>query len=329
MNSVAIDAMGGDFGAKPIVNGVLQALSEKNFKAFLVGDEKEISPLIPDDKKKDIEIINSSEIFPMKEEATNVIKRKNTSIYKAIELVKNKRCKAVVSAGHSGATMTLATLKLGRVKGTLRPSIATFMPTIKNFPAILLDAGANTDCKPEYLFQFGIMGQVYAKHILKVKNPKIAIISNGEEDCKGDELTKQSFNLLKKLENFCGNIEGNHIFDGNIDVIVSDGFIGNIILKTSEGVASTMGNLIKNEINKSLLNKVGALLMQKVFKNVKKITDYAEYGGAPLLGVNDCVIISHGKSNSKAIKNAIFQALNILDTDLNKKLEDELLKYKI
>lgn len=324
MISIAIDAMGGDFGPKPIIDGVIDALSIKEFNAVLVGDSKELKPLIPDEYARFITYVESSEVFSMGESATDVLKRKESSIFKAVELVKNKECQAVVSAGHSGATMSLATLRIGRLKNVSRPAIATLMPTSANKQTLVLDVGANVDCKAEHLFQFGVMGEAYARQIMKIQNPKIGLLSNGEEDCKGNEVTKETFELLSKLDSFVGNVEGHQIFDGSVDVIICDGFVGNILLKTSEGVASAISKIIKQNIKKSLLAIMGALLMKGIFKNLKAQIDYDEYGGAPLLGVKDCVIISHGKSSPKAVKNAIFQALKFAGSDINKVIEDEL-----
>jgi len=228
-------------------------------------------------------------------------------------------------AGHSGATMSLATLRIGRIKGIKRPAIVTFMPTIKKQYSLLLDVGANVDCDAHNLYQFALMGTVYAKVVLNKNEPKIGLLSNGEEKSKGNSLTKEAFSLLENLDNFIGNVEGGDIFKGEVDVIVTDGFIGNIVLKTSEGAAFAISFLIKDEIIKSgLLQKIGALLLKPVFKGLKKATDYAEYGGAPLLGVNGCVIISHGKSNSKAIKNAIFQAIKYIENDVTNKIKESL-----
>jgi len=323
---IAIDAMGGDFGPKPIIEGVIEALKEKNFTAYLVGNEQQIKPLIPESLLEKVRFINSEDIIKMDESATEALKRKESTIYKSIELLKNKEVDGVVSAGHSGASMSLATLKLGRIKGIRRPSIATFMPTVKNSYVILLDAGANVDCDAHNLFQFALMGEVYAKVVLNQKEVKIGLLSNGEEESKGNSITKEAFSMLKEsFSNFYGNVEGGDIFKGEVDVVVTDGFIGNIVLKTSEGVADIIGKLIKEEINKAnVLVKFGAFLMKPVFNNLKKSIDYAEYGGAPLLGVNGCVIISHGKSNSKAIKNAIFQAIKFIENDVNEKIKDSL-----
>lgn len=324
MVTIAIDAMGGDFGPYPIVEGTILALKERKFRAILIGDEEKIDKLIPKRFKKDITIINCDDFIDMNDSATDALKRKDSSIYKAIDLVRNKEADAVVSAGHSGATMSLATLRIGRLKNVSRPAIATLMPTSKGKKSLVLDVGANVDCKPEHLFQFGVMGEAYAKKILNNSNPKVGILSNGEEEVKGNELTKHAFKLLKKLPSFIGNVEGNNIFDGSVDVVVCDGFTGNIVLKASEGVAQSIGIFMKKHIKKSPIRMTGALLMKKVFRALKKEIDYSEYGGAPLIGVKGCTIISHGKSTPKAIKNAIFQAIRFIESDVNKTIEKRL-----
>ncbi|EEC4842531.1 phosphate acyltransferase PlsX [Campylobacter lari] len=328
MTSIAIDAMGGDFGEKPIIEGVIQALKEREFKAILVGDPQKLKTLIPQELNSYIEYEETFDVFAMEENSTDALKRKDSTIYKAIELVRNQKAKAVVSAGHSGATMSLATLRLGRLANIARPAIATLMPNIHS-RTLVLDVGANVDCKSEHLFQFAIMGEAYAKEILKIAKPRVALLSNGEEECKGNELTKETHQLLKQLPNFVGNAEGRDIFNGTIDVLVCDGFNGNILLKTGEGVASVITKLLKQEIQKSFLAKLGYLLAKPAFNELKTHIDYEEYGGAPLLGVKECVIISHGKSGPKAIKNAIFQALNFAQSNINQIIEKELSNYEI
>lgn len=316
--------MGGDFGPKPIIEGVIEALKITKFNAVLAGESKILKPLIPPHLEKYISYLEASEIVSMEDGATDALKKKESTIYKAIELLKAKEVKAVVSAGHSGATMSLATLRVGRLKNVSRPAIATLMPNVLGKKTLVLDVGANVDCKAEHLFQFAVMGEAYAKEILKIKNPKIGLLSNGEEKSKGNEVTKEAYALLSKLDSFTGNAEGNQVFDGSVDVIICDGFVGNILLKTSEGVADAITKIIKKHVKKSPIAIAGSLLMKKVFKTLKQQVDYDEYGGAPLLGVDGCVIISHGKSNAKAIKNAIFQALNFADSNINEVIKDEL-----
>ena len=311
MIDIAIDAMGGDFGEKPIIEGVIEALKERPFNAILVGNPNILRPLIPKNLEQYIQYENANEVFSMNENATDALKRKETTIYKTIELVKNGKAKAAVSAGHSGASMSLATLRLGRLKGVLRPAIATLMPNTTS-KTLFLDVGANTDCKAENLFQFAIMGDAYAKEIMKISKPRLALLSNGEEECKGNELTKEAHQLMKQIPSFVGNAEGRDIFNGEVDVLVCDGFDGNVILKACEGVATAIIHILKNEIKQSLISKIGALLMKPSFKRLKKHIDWQEYGGAPLLGVNGCVII---------------QAINFSESNINQIIEKELEKY--
>lgn len=328
MITIAIDAMGGDFGPTPIVEGVVDALEEKNFNAILVGRTEEIRHLIPSKHLKSITFVQADDVLTMHDLATDALKRKETSIYKAVDLVREKKADAVVSVGHSGATMSLATLRMGRLKGILRPAIATLMPTATGKPSLVLDVGANVDCKAEHLVQFAVMGEAYAKDVLKVKHPRIGLLSNGEEKSKGNEVTKEAYIKLSKLDSFVGNIEGNNIFDGSVDVIVCDGFVGNILLKTSEGVAESITKIIKSNIGRSPLAIAGAMLMRRVFKVLKKQVDYAEYGGAPLIGIDGCAIIGHGKSNAKAVKNAIFQAINFSNSNINEDIQVRLEQLK-
>jgi phosphate acyltransferase len=328
MIRIAIDAMGGDFGPEPIVKGTIEALKEKKFEAILVGKKDEILSLLPKGYKDKILIIEANDVIDMGDAATDALKRQDSSIYKAVELVRNGQADGVVSAGHSGATMTLATLRLGRLKNVLRPALVTSMPTKSGKRSILMDAGANVDCKAEHLFQFGIMGYYYAQDMLKVSSPRVGLLANGEEDSKGNEITKEAFKLLEGQQGFIGNVEGNNIFDGSCDVIVCDGFIGNLVLKASEGVASTISYFIKEYIRKSPIAITGALLMRKVFHLLKKEIDYAEIGGAPLVGIKGCAIVSHGKSNPKAVKNAIFQAIRYVDTGVNIHIENRLEELK-
>jgi len=329
MIRIAIDAMGGDFGPEPIIEGVVQALDEKKFLPILVGNTEEILSFLPPYYKNKVEILEASDVIAMSDQATNALKRKDSSIYKAVELVRNKEAAAVVSAGHSGATMTLATIRIGRLPHISKPALATLMPTVTEYKTLVLDVGAVTDCTPQNLYEFGAMGEAYAQKILGIATPTVGLLSNGSEESKGNALTKEAFGLLKDLNGFVGNVEGRDIFNGNANVVVCDGFTGNILLKTSQGVVSTIFTLMRQHIRKSLPAKIGALMMKKkVFGNMKKQVDYAEYGGAPLLGINGCAIIGHGSSSAKAIKNAIFQAIRYTESDVNTTIEELLTENK-
>jgi len=326
MIRIAIDAMGGDFGPEPIIEGVIQALDQKSFLPILVGEREQIISFLPQYYLDKVEIVESSDVVAMSDQATQALKRKESSIYKAVELVRDGKADGVVSAGHSGATMTLATLRIGRLPHISKPALATIMPTIST-KTLLLDVGAVTDCTAQNLYEFAIMGEVYAQKVLGLSAPRVGLLSNGEEDSKGNALTKEAFKLMKSVPGFKGNVEGSDIFNGTVDVVVCDGYTGNIVLKASEGVVSTVFDLMKTQIRKSIPAKIGAFMMKKkVFKKLKEKVDYAEYGGAPLLGVKGCAIISHGKSNAKAIKNAIFQAIAYNDSGVNDAIEELLLK---
>ncbi|MDR0761624.1 MAG: phosphate acyltransferase PlsX [Campylobacteraceae bacterium] len=330
MLKIAIDAMGGDLGFAPIIEGTIKALAERDdFEAILVGKSDAIKPLISPIMQERVKFVEADDVFDMHESATDVLKRKESTIYKAVDLVREGKADAIVSAGHSGATMSLATLRIGRLKGVSRPAIATLMPTVhNNASTLVLDVGANVDCKAEHLFQFAVMGECYVKNVMGIKKPKIGLLSNGEESSKGNDVTKEAYEMMAKLNSFVGNIEGNNIFDASVNVVICDGFVGNIVLKTSEGIAESITNIIKMNVRKSPLAIAGAALMRKVFKILKKQVDYAEYGGAPLMGVKKCVIISHGKSNAKAIKNAIFQALNFADSHVTQAIEEEIAEFE-
>ena len=327
MVRIAIDAMGGDFGPDPIVKGCINALKKKQFIPILVGKKSEILSLLPKRYRDKISIVDTDDVISMSDAATDAVKRKESTIYKAVELVKNGEADGLVSAGHSGATMTLATLRLGRLEGIARPALVTLMPTRTGKKSIILDVGANVDSKAEHLVQFAIMGGCYAHDVLKIENPSIGLLANGEESSKGNEVTKAAYKLLQNYKGFKGNVEGGDIFNGSCDVITCDGFIGNLVLKTSEGVASTISGLIKDYIRKSPIAITGALLMRKVFKLLKKQIDYAEIGGAPLIGIKGCAIVSHGKSNAKAMENAIYQAITYVDTGVNKHILEKLKDY--
>jgi glycerol-3-phosphate acyltransferase PlsX len=331
MLKIAIDLMGGDNGVEPIIQGVVEALKKRNFKAVLIGDENLSAPFLKKVNKKylsNIEFIHTSEYVNMSDNATSSLKNKESSIYKAIDSHKEDLVQGVVSAGHSGATMSLATLNLGRIKGVARPAIAAIMPNTSSLgQTLVLDVGANVDCKSDYLYQFFFMGKAYAKNILGIENPRVGLLSNGEEESKGNELTKETFTKLKDEPCFIGNIEGNNIFDGSVDVIVCDGFTGNLVLKASEGVASAIKVLVKKELkSSSLITKSAAFMLKRMAKLIAKKVDYAEYGGAPLMGVNGCVIIAHGKSNAKAIKNAIFQSIEYANSSINDDLVNDFKK---
>ncbi|HUO76644.1 MAG TPA: phosphate acyltransferase PlsX [Thermodesulfovibrionales bacterium] len=306
---VALDAMGGDFAPAVTIEGAVETVNEStDIEIVLVGDEPSIAKELSGKKYPPtrLQIRHASQIVGMDEPALAAVrKKKDSSIRRAVELVKNQEADAVVSAGHSGVAMAMALFMFGASEGVHRPAIATIMPTLKG-PFVLVDAGANVDCDPENLLQFALMGDAYCRTMFGNPEPKIALLSIGEEDTKGNMLTKETFKLLKDSPvRFIGNIEGKDIFTGAADVVVCDGFIGNIVLKTSEGLAEVIMKMLKREIADVATGRVAYLLMKPALRNFKKKTDYAEYGGAPLLGINGTCIISHGRSSAKAIKNAV------------------------
>ena len=325
---VALDAMGGDYAPAVTIEGAIETVNDfEGIDVILVGDENSIKREL--DSKRHlpnrISIKHASQVVGMDEApAAAIRKKRDSSIGRAIELVKNGEADAMVSAGHSGVVMATALLFLRTSPGVDRPAIATIMPTLKA-PFVLIDAGANLYCKPENLYQFGLMGSAYCSAIFGRTEPKVALLSIGEEEMKGNELTKESFKLLKKADiNFIGNVDGKDIFTGIADVIVCDGFTGNVVLKISEGLADAIVKILKREIAEKSVGRIAYLLMKSALISFKKKTDYDEYGGAPLLGINGTCIISHGRSTAKAIKNALRVA-----ADFSEKRVYEVIASKI
>ena len=322
----AVDAMGGDKAPLSIVEGARAACEELGVEVLLVGDTPALSAALTSlgPTPPCISIVHAGTVIAMDESPLMVRRKKDASICVATELVKSKEAVAVISAGNSGASMAAALFILGTLPGVDRPAIATALPTL-NGVAVLIDAGANVDCKPKQLVEFAIMGHIYAKDILGITRPRVGLLSIGEEDSKGNEQTKEAFKLLKTTAlHFIGNIEGRDIYAGNADVIVCDGFIGNVVLKVSEGLAEALTQFLKREIVASSLGKAGALLLQPAFKRFKKKIDYAEYGGAPLLGINGISIICHGRSSPMAIKNAIRVAKESCEKGVNLHIRNEV-----
>ncbi|MBS1112827.1 MAG: plsX [Nitrospirae bacterium] len=306
---IALDAMGGDYAPAVTIEGAIETVnSYENIDIILVGDESALAREL-DSKRfppNRITVRHASQVVKMDESPASAIRRKkDSSIRRGIELVKGNEADGFVSAGHSGVVMATALFVLGVSAVVDRPAIAAIMPTLKS-PFVLLDAGANLHCKPQNLLQFALMGSTYCRFILGREEPKVALISTGEEDTKGNELTKETFKLLKEADlNFIGNVDGKDIFTGEADVIVCDGFTGNVVLKTSEGLAEAIIRMLKREVANLTTGRIGYLLLKPALRNFKKKTDYDEYGGAPLLGIQGTCIISHGRSTAKAIKNAI------------------------
>ena len=325
---IAVDAMGGDYAPAEIVKGSLQALiHDQNLHIILVGRENEIKQHIPPElfgtTGAQVSIVHCRKSIGWMNTLPPPTAGKSRLPYCATRLVKEGDAQAVVSAGSTGAQMVAALFGLGRLEGIERPAIGTVFPTLQG-PKLLLDAGANADCKPEHLTQFAVMGRVYAQKILGIKNPRIALVNIGEEPTKGNELTIKTFELLQlqKGINFTGNIEGRDILTGKADVMVCDGFVGNTILKVIEGTAATLFTVLKEEITTKARYKMGAYLLKPALKSFKARLDYAEYGGAPLLGVKGVSIICHGSSKAEAIKNAIRVAKECVENGFVQDLQE-------
>ncbi len=326
---IALDAMGGDNAPQSNVEGAVLFAKEYKTGVYLVGDEN----ILREELKKaggeglPIEIVHAPEIIGMDEPPSIAVRKKrNSSMYIAAKLVREGKAQAFVSAGNTGAAMAVSKFVVGAAEGIERPGIAVAFPTKKGKPTVLIDVGANVDCKPKHLVYFAVMGHTYIKEILKITdNPKIGILSIGEEEGKGNELVKDTYPLLKGTNlNFVGNAEGRDIFTGDFDVIVCDGFVGNVVLKTSESLGTIIVEMIKEEVKKSLITKIGALLMLPALKRFKKKADFAEYGGAPLLGTKGTCIITHGRADAKAIKNALKVASEFEKTHFNDKLKENI-----
>ncbi len=307
MLKIAVDAMGGDFAPEINILGAYEAAEDNEIEIILVGNEEKVKDFLQEKRelKGRISILHTNDYILMDENVSTAIRRKNTSMRKAIELVREGKADAVLSAGNSGAMMALSFLLLGKLPDVDRPAIATVIPCLKGH-FILLDAGANVDCKSEHLLQFAFMGDAYHKALFNSKSPRIALLSIGEEGSKGNEATKEAFKLLQESNlNFIGNIEGKDIFFGSADVVVCDGFVGNIVLKVGEGLAEALMKMLKREITELITGKLGYMMIKPAVKSFRKKIDYSEYGGALLLGIKGTSLISHGRSSAKAIKNAI------------------------
>ena len=322
--------MGGDDAPRSVVEGARIACEELGVDILLVGDEAALKPALAalGPTPPSLSIVHTQTAIEMGESPLMVRRKKDASICVATELVKKGEAVAVISAGNTGASMAAALFILGTLPGVDRPAIATPLPTLKGV-SLLTDAGANVDCKPKQLVEFAIMGHAYAKDVLGIEKPKIGLLSIGEEDSKGNELTKEAFRLLKEIPfDFIGNVEGRDVYRGTADVVVCDGFIGNVALKISEGLAEAIVQFLKTEIMSSTVGKAGALLLKPAFARFKKKIDYAEYGGAPLLGVNGISIICHGRSTPKAIKNAIRVAKESFEKGVNRHIREGLATIK-
>ena len=329
--AIAVDTMGGDSPLAVQIEAAVRAIRDFAIEVVLVGAEDQISKTLKQhsyDQHK-LRIVNSTEIVEMNESPAQALRqKKNSSIRVAVDLVKAGEAEAIVSAGNTGASMAIAKFVFKSIEGIERPAIATLMPSVhRNHPFVLLDIGANTDCKPLYLLQFALMGDAYARTYLHLENPRVALLNNGEEEGKGYLELKETYDLLKQSTlNFAGNIEGKSMFRDRVDVVVCDGFIGNIALKVAEGTFDFVRSVLREEVKSSLLSKLGYLAMKGPFRALGERADYSEVGGAPLLGVNGVVIICHGNSKVHTFRNAIKHAQECAEQKLNDIIAGEVLE---
>jgi len=329
---VALDAMGGDHAPQSTIAGAVMALQAYPAisRLFLTGDEKSLEQGLKklgcNDRR--IEIVHTTQVVEMNEHPVESVRRKkDSSISRAVDLVKKGDAEAIVSAGHTGAAVAATTIKLRTLEGVERPGIASYLPTETNV-CVLIDAGANVDARPIHMLQYAIMGSVYSKHVLGYDNPVIGLMSIGDEDAKGSEFTKEIFRLLKKSGlNFRGNIEGHALFEKPVEVVLCDGFVGNVVLKTCEATAHAVFSWLKRELTSTPIRKLGGMLSKDAFMAIREKTNYENYGGSPLLGVNGICIIAHGASTPLAIKNAIRVATESIEQQINPKIIEAIRVY--
>ena len=328
---IAVDAMGGDFAPKEIVRGAVEAAKKYDCEIVLVGDEEQIRAELhgEDPASLRISIVHASEVIGMNEHPAEAVRsKKDSSVVVATRLVKDGSCDAVFSAGSTGAAVAAAQLILHRIRGVGRPAIATPMPTPDGV-TLMLDSGANVGSKPEHLVQSGVMGSLYAQYVFGIEHPRVGLLNIGEEETKGNEQVKETYQLLKVEPNihFCGNAEGRDVPKGNFDVVICDGFVGNVVLKFAEGLAKTILGLIQEEIRGAgLMAKLGALLLMPTLRRLGKRLDVREYGGAPLLGVNGCCVIGHGSSDAKSVASAIGVTVDYVNGKVLDQIRDALAK---
>jgi glycerol-3-phosphate acyltransferase PlsX len=329
---IAIDAMGGDFAPVNEVNGAIQVFethpNAEKLEIVLVGDETKIKEQLAkvDHSKLKFSIVHAEEVVSMDDEPTIAVKKKkNSSLYKGMELLQQGKVDAFVSAGNTGAVLATATVLLGRIKGVSRPTIGTFFPSQTDIPTFVMDVGANIDSKPRFLYEFAVMGNIHVKNLMGVENPKIGLLNIGEETSKGTEVVQETYKLLSQSNlNFIGNVEGRDVLKGTAHVIVCDGFTGNIILKFAESFVGFLKSNVMEYGKKGIINLMLLGIVKPVLKKILMQFDYQEYGGVPLLGVDGVVIIGHGKSTPKAIKHMLFRAMEMVTKDINGKIEEAL-----
>jgi glycerol-3-phosphate acyltransferase PlsX len=328
---IVLDAMGGDRAPQVVIDGAVQAAREYGVEILLVGREDVVRAELTryDTAGLSLPIVHASQVIEMEEHPAAAVKVKpDSSMVVGMEAIKRGEAQAFVSAGNSGGVMAAALLRLGRLRGIKRPALAAIFP-FPSGPCLVLDVGANTDCKPEWLLQFGIMGSVYMERVLGVTRPRVGLLSNGEEETKGSIVVQEAHQLLKGSDlRFIGNVEGKDVPTGMADVVVSDGFAGNVVVKLAEGVAKMLLGLIREEIQRHPLTMLGGLLAKPAFEGVRTRLDYAEHGGAPLLGVDGVVIIGHGRSNARAIKNAVRVAVQAVEGGMLEAIKSGITEVK-
>lgn len=333
MLTIAVDAMGGDHFPKPEVEGALQAVKSLSLKVILVGREEVVTKELDRHgnwRALPIEVHHASEVITMEDSAGKAVRaKKDSSIRVAARLVRDGTAQGFVSAGNTGAVMATAKMVMGLAHGVDRPALASAFPTLNGNPVVMIDVGANVDSSPSMLAQFAVMGDIYSRLIFHTKVPKVGLLSIGEEEHKGNALTHEAMPLLKTLQhiNFIGNVEGRDIYTGKVDVVVCDGFVGNVALKTSEGLEEVIRQMLREALSKSATRKVGALLAKGAFAEFKKRVDYSEHGGAPLLGLKGVCLICHGRSPAKAIKNAIRVAGEFAAEKMSDQIATELTEW--
>ncbi len=334
MVKIAVDAMGGDHFPKPEVEGAYQAAKRLGIPVVLVGNQTVVEQELncfQDWRDLPIEIRHASEQVTMQDSAGRALReKKDSSIRVAARLVRDGSAQGVVSAGNTGAVMAIAKMVQGMIPGVHRPALASAFPTLSGTPAVMVDVGANVDSSPQMLAQFAVMGDIYSRCIFHTENPRVGLLSIGEEEHKGNELIHEAQPLLKSLKhiNYIGNVEGTDLYRGSVDVVVCDGFVGNVALKVSEGLVEVVRQMLKEELSASSTRKVGALLARGAFADFKKRVDYSEHGGAPLLGLNGICVICHGRSDAKAIRNAIRVAKEFAEGKLNEQIASELADWR-
>jgi phosphate acyltransferase len=325
---IALDAMGSDRAPKPEVEGAIQAARQYGVRVLLVGPEEVVKSELDRHSaasRLPIEIVHASEYITMDDKVEAIRAKRDNSMRVGLRMVREGRAAGFVTAGNTGAAMATAKIVLGAVPGVDRPALAAVFPTAPGNPAMLLDVGANVDCTPQNLEQFAVMGNIYFRAMFGKKSPRVGLLSIGEEETKGNDLTREAFLLLKQLPlNFIGNVEGRDLYNGEVDVIVADGFVGNVALKISEGVANLVRTALKESLKATITRQVGALLSRSAFTDFKKRLDHTEYGGAPLLGLKGVCIITHGSSNANAMKNAVRVAAEFSESGINQSIEQGL-----